>query len=387
MVSPKGARQADARSPVRGCRVGSNSTSQVPQVWHTGDRLSPRHRPRRLRLQAQKGDNPSDKAVEISPPNGQRPIADNSSPLQSWCSRSCPVFDQSKIAAKHGDTPQQDSSPNDIDMQLASLQNRAQAAAMRVAHVVAKSHAALGTHAKLPKRRARSTLGLHTPLLQVPEHRSMEFMLGITFLVPHGNDPTELMNTLSLVFPMVKEEHYMPNLISPTALVPQGYHNMALVSFQTMGPVDALKKAQCHSKNNLQDALNPTGLPETSDVFCSQSAAIVYVVRPFESEEEAEQQLGPICSIEACCRSMFTSLQPKRYVAVMHSSSEPYSLLKQGVRDPVGDDILSRLRSRAVASMPCTAIAERDLKSHQALITQVVDDLTAPTKVHAAHLI
>lgn len=247
---------------------------------------------------------------------------------------------------------------------MSLLQQRADAATERVAKLVANSH----TAEVLPSTQ--------TSLVQVPEHDTVGLSMRITFLLPHGSSSREFMDTVLQAVPPDNEGLCTANAVNPWTFVPVGNHNMALFSFQTLGQVEALQRVRCLSlqRNKLSKSDCAMDMPKD---FCAHSAALVYVVKPFASEEEAERQIGPICSVEAYRRSTVTCQQPRRYLVVMHHTSEQNWFPEQNARDPMSEDVLSRLRSRAVAPMNCTSVLEHDPKSHEALVTQIMDDLTS----------
>jgi hypothetical protein len=156
-------------------------------------------------------------------------------------------------------------------------------------------------------------------LPQVHEDRSTEFDFSITFLVPRGLEGEEFMDIVLAVFP---EAHIDAASSCSTATVPYGGDKTAMVALHRLGPVEALehvrrssassaisyKKKLCGEATEDDSGWPRIGLPEAAD----ESAALVYVVHAFRSAEDAEQQLGPICSVEASYRVAARKHQPRR---------------------------------------------------------------------------
>jgi len=253
---------------------------------------------------------------------------------------------------------------------LESLYRRVDASTQRVARLVEVSQAPNALHAS------------QRSLAQVPEHASVAFGTTITFLLPYGFEKNKFIEALSVIFPLRFEGLHSADMVLPCALIPVGNHNVAHIRFHILSAAEGLQRIRHLSMdpNSLHQDVGfwakdlsawpcTTGLEELSHDFCSHSAALVYVVRPCTTEEQAERQLGPVCSVEAYRRSVATCQQQRRYLMVMHGSSE------QCVQDSVGKDILSRLRFRAVAPIPCILVKEKDRKSLERLLSNVLEDL------------
>jgi hypothetical protein len=226
-------------------------------------------------------------------------------------------------------------------------------------------------------------------LPQVHEDRSTEFDFSITFLLPQGSEGEEFMNTVLEVFPEVHMDTFST---CSFVLVPYGGDKTAMVALHRLGPVEALEQARrCGPmKKTAQDESEPPtnvgqtttwqrqGLPETADEMAARSTAIVYVVHSFHSAEDAEQQLGPICSVEASYRVANQRHQPRRFIVALqaeHSATcKAEDLGRSGL---FGREVLKKLQARAVTPLPCTAVTAGYLPGHERLVVQIVEALAA----------
>lgn len=244
-------------------------------------------------------------------------------------------------------------------------------------------------------------------LPQVHEDRSTEFDFGITFIVPRGQEGEEFMAYIVAAFPEGRADASSPFCF---VLVPYGGDKTALVALQQLGPVEALEQARrcgpkppnCGRERGPQGACGQAsfasqdtqpelcsaespgiwkrkGLPETADEMSARSTAIAYMVHAFRSAEDAEQQLGPICSVEASYRNAALRHRPRRFLIALHDQ-EPGQVERPvdfGRPGPLGRDVLKKLQHRGHRDLPCTAITRGDISGHQALVIQIVEALAA----------
>jgi len=195
----------------------------------------------------------------------------------------------------------------------------------------------------------------------VHEDRCTEFDFSITFLLPRGLEGEEFMDTVLAAFPEAP-----PNAESPCsfALVPYGGDKTALVALHRLDPVEALEQARrCAPPKSREE------VPEAADEMAARSTAFVYVVRAFRSAEDAEQQLGPICSVEASYRGAAKRHQPRRFIVALQDDDD-----RSG---PLGRDVLKKLQARAVAPLPCTAVTRGCPAGHEKLVVQIVEGLAS----------
>lgn len=252
-------------------------------------------------------------------------------------------------------------------------------------------------------------------LPQVQEDRSTEFDFSITFIVPRGLEGEEFMEYIGAAFP---EAHTDATSSLCFVLVPYGGDKTALLALQQLGPVEALEQARCcgprqpiadsrrargpqagasgpqasfasqdgqpelltEESPRIWKRLGRKGLPEPADEMSARSTAIAYVVRSFRSAEDAEQQLGPICSVEASYRVAAAKHRPRRFLVALHDAEAGKAVERPvdfGRPGPLGRDVLKKLQSRAVAPLPCTAVSRGDLLGHQSLVVQIVEALAA----------
>lgn len=219
---------------------------------------------------------------------------------------------------------------------------------------------------------SRASLGRQAALPQVHEDRSTEFDFSITFLLPQGIEGEEFMETVLLAFP---EGHFDVASQCSFALVPYGGDKTAMVALHRLGPVEALEQARRYGPARAQSK----GLPETVDEMGAKSTAIVYVVHSFHSAEDAEQQLGPICSVEASYRVAAKKHQPRRFIAALHDADDAAACKEEemGRSGPLGCEVLKKLQARAVAPLPCSAVTRGSLYRHERLVVQIVEALAA----------
>lgn len=231
-------------------------------------------------------------------------------------------------------------------------------------------------------------------LAQVSEDSATELDCSVTFLLPMGEEGEEFMSAVLSAFPQV---NFSSSNASICVTVPYGGGKTAMVSLQKLGPVEALQQVrQCASimsQTNDSDVSGPQGnglhLEPVGEVG-AQSSALVYVVRPFNSAEDAEQQLGPICSVEALYRSADQRRQPRRFLAALYGGGEGnacYCSTKDGICEgpaelnipgPFGKEVLRRLASRRVDPAPsCTAVRRNCIAEHEAFVKLIVQALAS----------
>jgi len=180
------------------------------------------------------------------------------------------------------------------------------------------------------------------------------------------------METVLLAFP---EGHFDVASQCSFALVPYGGDKTAMVALHRLGPVEALEQARRCGPARAQSK----DLPETADEMAARSTAIVYVVHSFHSAEDAEQQLGPICSVEASYRVAAKKHQPRRFIAALHDADDTAASQAEemGRSGPLGCEVLKKLQARAVAPLPCSAVTRGSLYRHERLVVQIVEALAA----------
>jgi len=281
---------------------------------------------------------------------------------------------------------------------FAALRGRAAALAKRRAELLAKVDAAAivrdsggddSSSSGPSERRSNNGVERRAParpwaLLQVQEERSTEFDFGITFLLPKGKVGADFIGTVLAAFPTTR-----PNSASSLyTLVPYGGEKTALVALQQLGPVEALEQARRstsfagHELSSLSTdkcrIVQRKGLPDTADEIAALTAALVYVVHTFRSVEDTEQQLGPVCAVEAFYRAAAGKYKPQRYIAAVQEPSSSGTVVDLNRPGPLGEEVLKKLQSRAVNRLPCAAVESRDLAGHRSLIVQIVEALAMP---------
>lgn len=281
---------------------------------------------------------------------------------------------------------------------FAALRGRAAALAKRRAELLAKVDAAAivrdsggddSSSSGPSERRSNNGVERRAParpwaLLQVQEERSTEFDFGITFLLPKGKVGADFIGTVLAAFPTTR-----PNSASSLyTLVPYGGDKTALVALQQLGPVEALEQARRstsfagHELSSLSTdkcrIVQRKGLPDTADEIAALTAALVYVVHTFRSVEDTEQQLGPVCAVEAFYRAAAGKYKPQRYIAAVQEPSSSGTVVDLNRPGPFGEEVLKKLQSRAVNRLPCAPVESRDLAGHRSLIVQIVEALAMP---------
>lgn len=232
-----------------------------------------------------------------------------------------------------------------------------------------------------PEEDLPGAMNYHRPptTIGVPIHeeRSLDCTLDVTFLVPYGQDGKDFMMDLHSAFDSelrTSEE---------CVLVPCGGSRTALVMLRSLGPCEAIN----HVKRWAQEVNQPSTqkrISASQDVLdaaektCVLPRALVYVVQRQHCVDGTEQQLGPICRLEASYAAARGEHQPCRFMAALHEPSEMFVEARDAeVPGPVGAEFLRQLEQRGVQQMPCTAVIKGDMASHHALLVYIVETLVA----------
>lgn len=209
---------------------------------------------------------------------------------------------------------------------------------------------------KLSVRRRPST---DLPLLH--EERILDSNLQVTFLLPIGPVGAQFAEGVRAGF-MEADEDTPPG--RSILQVPYAGNKIALVTLWQIGPLEALEHARRRSQGSLCERENAP--LDTSDEMSALSSALIYVVHRDEAIDCMEQQLGPICAVEASFGVM-QSHQPRRFVVAVQDSQE----------GDFGETILKDLEARRVSSLQCMSVVRGDPESHRAVLVQVVETLAA----------
>jgi len=176
-------------------------------------------------------------------------------------------------------------------------------------------------------------------------------------------------------------------------VVPVG-DEVAQVSLQQLGPVDALEDVQRRARrldvqtrrpqNSLRRSgfrprfLPVNGLPKVEDASSASSTMVAYLLRPFSSPKDAERQLGPIGIIETSYRGASHSHVPSRMVVALEDPADSLDDSFAGASSAsdapplgvFGSSIAERLRHRGV-EVPVFSLERRRVKRHRWLIEHI----------------
>lgn len=237
-------------------------------------------------------------------------------------------------------------------------------------------------------RRQRKSLR-RAPMSELPllhEERALDSNFKVTMLLPLGPLGQEFSDCLRAGFLEAEDTGVYLGERQDRLLVPYADSRIALVTIHQLGPVKALEYARrvqpAMADLGGREATNPLPsqeLLEMPDEMSALSSALVYVVCRQRAVDSAEQQLGPICAVEA---SYAASLghHPWRFVAAVHDGlgrggKESFAGCSPG---PFGEEVLRELQSRRVCGeLPCRAVLRGDIGSHRALLIYIVDSLAA----------
>lgn len=151
-------------------------------------------------------------------------------------------------------------------------------------------------------------------------------------LLPRAEESEQFVNTLCAAFS--KEGEGVGELSSIDTSV-DGKRVQFLL--QQLGPVDALEDIQRQSRDkpSLAVLASECGtsmvshgqcripvvhcLPKIEDSVFAAATAVIYVMKPFESAQDAERQLGPILIVEAWYQANHSLLDPHRFVVALET--------------------------------------------------------------------
>lgn len=218
----------------------------------------------------------------------------------------------------------------------------------------------------------------------IHEERSLDCTLEVTFLVPAGDNGKDFMLDLHNAFDS------SANTSEDCVLVPCGGSRTALVMLRSLGPCEAIH----HVKRWASEAKKPScarhiapgkDRVEAADGTFALPRAVVYVVQRQHCVDGTEQQLGPICSLEASYAIAKVDHQPCRFMAALHERSEMFVRASEAeVPGPVGAEFLRQLEQRGVQQLPCTAVIKGDMASHRALLVYIVETLVSQQDLNNA---
>ncbi|CAE8585452.1 unnamed protein product [Polarella glacialis] len=243
----------------------------------------------------------------------------------------------------------------------------------------------------------RRSFGQSLPLLD--EELALDSNFHVTFLLPLEPIGFEFTNELEAAgFTFVNghvddrqgsDTASMPSAKSICLLVPYSDNKSALVTLRQVGPVEALQHARLRSQRAARagdsgesspesSCDDYKALPETADEMSALSTALVYVVQPRNGRcaDIAEQQLGPICAVEASYAAL-RGHQPCRFIAALHEPPGSESGNPAAPASP-GEEVLRELQARRVGGhIPCVKVQRGDPHSYRALLVHVVESLAS----------
>jgi len=246
-----------------------------------------------------------------------------------------------------------------------------------------KEKCALGPPPFRSKASLRRAAVSELPLLH--EERSLESTFHLTLLLPMGPVGQEFMQCTCAGFAKAEGDAVVNASPQDRILVPYADRKNALVSLRQVGPVEALEHARTRSASAFSED-RPQALPETADEMSALSTALIYVVA-----DSSEQQLGPICAVEASYAAVRRH-RPCRWLVALHDPGEENlpAGAPEGSPGFLGEAILQELQSRRVGHLPCRSVVRRRLASHRAFLVHVVETLaghfckvTAPKETEA----
>jgi len=223
-------------------------------------------------------------------------------------------------------------------------------------------------------RQLSTRRGSFAELPRLHEERPLDCTFDLTFVLPMGPVGHDFAIQVKKGFGGPESEAPMgATNLEDVLLVPyDADRRMALVTLRQIGPVDALALAR--QRSQLAPGFASTATSMREDELSVSSTAIVYVVTRAPSVDQAEQQLRPICALEASY-SASQAPAPSRFLAVLHDEDMSP---KATDRPQLFGDVLQELRRRRVEGQLASAVAFReDSESHRGLVVHIVEALAA----------
>merc|ERR1712107_672724 len=160
-----------------------------------------------------------------------------------------------------------------------------------------------------------------------------------------------------------------------SVLVPYADHKTALVTLRHVGPVEAIEYARLRSQ--LREGGGQHALPDTSDEMSALSNALVYVVRRPQDGDSYEQQLGPICAVEASYTQSVREYQPSRFLVALHDADSNEFVTRADKTPSLSVEVLRELQARRISQMPSADVHRYSRASYRSLLIHIVETLAA----------